>query len=157
MDYNIYIHDKTNGSQKPTQPRKTGGVNTTPKSEKASGSTETSVAEEVATLKNIKDGVKGIGTAGQLGIALMVIKKAAELVVSTVDTIEPFVTRETGDYRFNTWWNNSKAIWGVITNPAGAALNYLTTRQNIRLSNKRTEQERLLIGDAEVNAWERRL
>lgn len=154
MDYNIYIHDKTNGSKKPTKARKGGGVNTTAKQETSSGS---SFGEEVATLQNIKGGIKSIGTAGKLGIALMVVKKALEIVTRTVDTIEPFVTRETGDYRFNTWWNNSKTIWNAITNPVGAGLNYLTTRQTVRLANKRTEQERLLIGDAEVNAWERRL
>ena len=155
MDYNIYIHDKTNGSQKPTKARKGGGTNTTAKNEGSSGGG--SFGEEVATLKNIKNGIKSMPTAGKLGIAVAVVKKAVEIVARTIDTVEPFVTRETGDYRFNVGWNNTKALWNTVTNPFGSALNYLTTRQTIRLANKRTEQERLLIGDAEVNAWERRL
>ena len=30
MDYNIYIHDKTNGQSRPTAPRQGGNVNTVP-------------------------------------------------------------------------------------------------------------------------------
>ena len=154
MDYNIYIHDKTNGSQNPTKPRKSGGTNTTAKKETSSGS---SFGENIATLKNIKNGIKSMPTAGKLGIAVAVVKKAIEITARTIDTVEPFVTRETGDYRFNVEWSNTKALWHTITNPFGAALNYATTMQKIRIANKRTAQERLLVGDAEVNSWERRL
>ena len=154
MDYNIYIHDKTNGSQKPTKARKGGGTNTTAKTETSSGS---SFGESIATLKNIKNGIKSMPTAGKLGIAIAVVKKAAEITARVIDTVEPFVTRETGDYRFNVEWSNTKALWNTVTHPFGSAHSYLTTMQKIRIANKRIAQERLLVGDAEVNSWERRL
>ena len=154
MDYNIYIHDKTNGSQKPTKPRKTGGTNTTAKPSSSSGA---SVGENIETLKNIKNGIKSMPTSGKLGIAVAVVKKAIEITARTIDTIEPFVTRETGDYRFNVEWSNTKAIWRMVTNPVSAGFNYLNTWHTIRIANRRIAQERMLIGDAEVNSWERRL
>ena len=154
MDYNIYIHDKTNGSQKPTKPRKTGGTNTTAKKETSNGN---SFGDTLATLKNIKNGIKSMPAAGKVGIAIAIIKKAAEKVVRTVDTIEPFVTRETGDYNFAVQWANAKSLWNTIKNPFGSFLKDLETSQKIRLANLKTRQERLLIGDAEVNSWERRV
>ena len=155
MDYNIYIHDKTNGSQKPTKPRRTGGTNTTSKQD---GSKGDSIGGNIPTLANIKNGIKkNIPAAGKIGIALLVVKKAAEITMKAIDVIEPFVTRETGDYRFNIAWNNAKATINTLTNPIGSVLNAMTTTQVITLVNKRLEQQRLLIGDAEVNAWERKV
>ena len=157
MDYNIYIHDKTSQT-KPTQARKGGGVNTTAqKNSSALKEGSSSFGETIGTLKNIKNGIASIPTAGKLGIAIAVVKKAVQVVAGVIDTVEPFVTRETGDYRFSIGWNNTKVLWNTVTNPYGSVLNYLNTHQQIRIANKRQEQERLLIGDAEVNSWYRKV
>lgn len=157
MDYNIYIHDKTKGSQYPTKPRKGGGINTTPKQEESSGGG--SFSETVGTLKNIKNG--SWATAGKIGIAIAVIKKAADIVVRTVETVESYHTRESGDYRFNTWWSNAKATWniawGTIQNPMGTVNTYMTSWHKDRIYAEKQTQQRLLLGDAEVNQKGRRM
>ena len=150
MDYNIYIHDKTSGQKKPTQPRKTGGTNTTPKQDTSGGGG----AGTMTTLKEIKS---AWSSAGKGIIAVAVIKKAIDLTIKTVDTVEPFITRETGDYRFNVWWNNAKAYVNMVMNPAGSIHSWATNAQQIRLNNKRQEQHRLLVGDAELNTMDRKV
>ena len=90
MDYNIYIHDKTSGQSKPTQARVGGGTNTTPK-ESASQS-QSSDGKLSAASQLFK-----VGKAGKTAVIMYAAYKIADKVVST---IEPFVTRETGDYRF---------------------------------------------------------
>lgn len=150
MDYNIYIHDKTSGQTKPTQARKGGGTNTTPKQQTSSSSG----SGDVATLKEMKAAWSSFGKGV---VAIAVIKKAIDITVKTVDLVEPFVTRETGDYRFNVWWNNAKAYVGMIMNPVGSALSWANNAQQIRLNNKRQEQHRLLVGDAELNTMDRKV
>ena len=149
MDYNIYIHDKTS-QKKPTQARKGGGTNTTAKEQTSSSSG----SADVATLKEMKAAWSSFGKGI---VAVAVVKKAIDIAVKTVDTVEPFVSRETGDYRFNVWWNNAKAAVNMVTNPISSILSWAANAQQIRLNNKRQEQNRLLVGDAELNTMDRKV
>ena len=148
MDYNIYIHDKTSNQGKPTQPRKGGGTNTAPKQ---NTSQKESSGGSGFSLAAIKEGWSNMSGWGKAAIVMFVIKKATEICIRTVDTIEPFVTRETGDYRFNIVYGNVKQVLNNIKNPVGTVLSAQTYYQENKLFAQKQEQERLLIGDSIVN------
>lgn len=147
MDYNIYIHDKTSGQSKPTQARVSGGTNTTPK-ESASQS-QSSDGKLSAASQLFK-----VGKAGKTAAIIYAVYKITDKVVST---IEPFVTRETGDYRFNVAYNNYKSALGVVLNPVGSVTSYLSYQQEMRLFNQKQEQSRMLIGESSINSSSRKV
>jgi len=151
MDYNIYIHDKTSGQSKPTQARVGGGTNTTPK-ESASQSGNTQIAGALA-----KYGSAFLKYGGSGLIVNAVFKEMYRITDKVVSTIEPFVTRETGDYRFNVTFNNVKAVLLAVNNPAGSLMNYATYQQEIRLFNQRQEQARMLLGEGSINSASRKV
>lgn len=145
MDYNIYIHDKTSNQSKPTQPRVSGSANVVPKTaqgQKASG--------QVANYSQLFK----VGKAGKAAAILYATYKISDSIIST---IEPFVTRETGDYRFNVTYNNVKSALSAVLNPIGAVKGYLTYNQEIRLFNQKQEQQRLLIGEKITNSSNRKV
>ena len=147
MDYNIYIHDKTSGQSKPTQARVGGGTNTTPK-ESASQS-QSSDGKLSAASQLFK-----VGKAGKTAAIIYAVYKISDKVVST---IEPFVTRETGDYRFSVTYNNYKSALGVVLNPIGSVTSYLSYQQEMRLFNQKQEQSRMLIGESSINSSSRKV
>ena len=147
MDYNIYIHDKTSGQSKPTQARVGGGTKTTPK-ESASQS-QSSDGKLSAASQLFK-----VGKAGKTAAIIYAVYKITDKVVST---IEPFVTRETGDYRFNVAYNNYKSALGVVLNPVGSVTSYLSYQQEMRLFNQKQEQSRMLIGESSINSSSRKV
>ena len=154
MDYNIYIHDKTSGQTKPTQARKGGGTNTTAQKQIKGGTT----AAGGLSLKALKSGASSkLLVAGKVGIVLYAIKKAADLTMRAVDTIEPFVTRATGDYRFNVSYGNFKIALNNITNPLGTFLSDINIQHQNYIFNKRQEEERLLLGDSFINSNNRKV
>ena len=154
MDYNIYIHDKTSSQSKPTQPRKGGGTNTVAQKQTSGGTT----ASGGFSLKALKSGMGGkIPAMGKVGIALYVVKKAADLTEKAIDLAEPFVTRETGDYRFKVAYGNFKIVKNLLFNPIGAFISGITIYQQNRLFNKRQEEERLLLGDSFINSNNRKV
>ena len=150
MDYNIYIHDKTSGQSKPTQPRTTGGTNTKGKTQ------ETNNGGAVSLLaKKVGSVVAGATTtAGKIAIAIYAAYKVADKVISV---IEPFVTRETGDYRFSVAWHNVKATINNFMNPVHSGISHLRYNQEMRLYNEKQEQQRLLIGDSFINSVSRKV
>ena len=151
MDYNIYIHDKTSSQSKPTQARKGGGTNTTAQ-KNSSAKKETSSGG--FSLQSLKE---GMGSMGKAAIIAFAVKKAVDLAVKVVDTVEPFVTRETGDYRFSITYNNVKQVISNFKNPLGTILSAQTYYQTNRLFAEKQEQQRLLIGDSFVNSRSRKV
>lgn len=152
MDYNIYIHDKTSSQSKPTQARKSGGTNTTAQ-KNSSAKKETSSGG--FSLQSLKEGM--MGSIGKAAIIAYAVKKAVDLAVKVVDTVEPFVTRETGDYRFSITYNNVKQVISNFKNPIGTILSAQTYYQTNRLFAEKQEQQRLLIGDSFVNSRSRKV
>lgn len=142
MDYNIYIHDKTS-NQKPTQPRTGGGANTTPKtSESQSGGSNflKSMTSSPAFLKTMKSSA-----------VIAAFNTAYRIADGVIQKIVPYLERESGDYRFSITWNNFKSVMSAAFNPVGSLFNYRDFKQEIRLTNKKRDEERLLIGEIYTN------
>ena len=154
MDYNIYIHDKTGGQNKPTMPRQSGSANTMPKQikEESSNGGEGNAAEGMSKSSFIK--AAAATPVGKVAIAIYAAYKVAKKVV---DTFEPFITRETGDYRFRTAYQNTNMLLSYFTNPVGALMNKFNYIQETRLYNEKQEQQRMLIGDAFINSTSRKV
>jgi len=154
MDYNIYIHDKTSSQSKPTQARKGGGINTTAQKQTDGGA----AASGGFSLKALKSNFGGkMPVMGKVGIALYVVKKAAEYTKKAVDLVEPFVTRYAGDYRFNVIYNNVSTILNNIAHPLTTVMSDLTIYQQNFIFNRKQEQERLLLGDSFINSNNRKV
>lgn len=154
MDYNIYIHDKTSSQSKPTQARKGGGTNTTAQKQTSSGTT----ASGGFSLKALKSRIVGkMPAIGKVGIVLYAVNKAVSRTEKAIELVEPFVTRETGDYRFKVAYGNFKIVKNLIFNPLGAFISEITVYQQNRLFNKRQEEERLLLGDSFINSNNRKV
>lgn len=158
-DYNIYIHDISGGNSG-------FSIQTQAWQGNESGQTK-------AWMPSIQQTEEGGGKASfsapsfsamrgisQFAKAHPVV--AAAVVVVTVATkvlnqIEPFVTKDTGDYRFSTAWGNMKSAVGMVMNPIGTAMNQWRTHIDNANYNKKQEQERLLIGEGYTNSSTRRV
>ena len=142
VSYDIYLHDLTHNQKKPTQPKKQGGTNTSSKSNDSSGAKEMGLIKAATT------------TAGKVALAVYAAEKISDKVVNL---IEPFVTRETGDYRFSVAYHNVKQMLNNAVNPIGYFLRRASYYQEMRIANDRQEQERLLVGDAYINSISRKV
>ena len=140
QSYDVYLHDKTGEQRKPTQPRISGGANTFP------AQNESTSTDQKAASAAVK--------AGKAAIIAYVTYKVVEKVHNT---ILPFVTRETGDYRYSVAYNNVRQTISNILNPIGWTNRMLTYFQETRILNYQHEQQRLLIGDAYVNSISRKV
>lgn len=156
-DYNIYIHSATNlgGQDNPTKAWSQQNLQQTEAwNNDYSGYQQTynSNTELPDYLKN--RGIDALKKAiPAVAIAIAVYKIANKIV----STIEPFITRESGDYRFQTGYSNFKVGMGMIFNPSGTALNALTYFQENRIFNRGQEQQRLLLGDSFINSYSRKV
>ena len=146
MDYNIYIHDETSNSAKPTQPRQGGNANTAPKKKESQEEKEAKKDAAIEQAAKTK--------FGKVMLALYAVGKVTKGVVSSMI---PFITRETGDYRFATAWNNTWQSIKNYTNPISYAMGAITYKQETMLANQRLEQERLLVGDSFINDSSRKM
>ena len=157
-DYNIYIHDLSSGSsgQNPTQAWQPG-ESATPTQAWNPKPSESGSGLNVSTVGNALSKFKSMGAAGKFGAVVLAAYAVVKTCQKIVDTVEPFVTRETGDYRFNVAWNNSKACINAVTHPLQSAINYAKYQQEARLYNEKQEQSRLLIGESITNNPKRRI
>ena len=155
MDYNIYIHDKTNGQSKPTEPRQGGNTNTVPANAKKE-------AGDKAMAQNAANAGEA-ASASKAGAVVLAIYVAAKVTKEIVDTITPFVTRETGDYRFAVGYNNTKQTLSnaiKLINPITAVqfgMQVTAYYQEAMLFNQKQEQQRLLVGDSYINSISRKV
>ena len=146
QSYEIYIRDKTGGAGKPTQPRKGGNANTAPK--KSESQEEKEAKKDAAINQAVKT---------KFGKVMLAIYAVGKVTKGVVDSMIPFITRETGDYRFATTWSNTWQSIKNYTNPIGYAMSALTYKQENMLANQRQEQQRLLVGDSFINDSSRKM
>ena len=158
-DYNIYIHDMSGGgeSSSPTKAWMPGEGNQTTKAWQSKAAQVATNGENAGSWTPAIAAIKGVGSAAKSHPVIAAAIITFAIASKIVDTIEPFVTAETGDYRFNTAWNNIKSSLGIIINPFGTAYNGMREQQNIMLNNKKAEQSRLLIGESFTNDIKRRV
>lgn len=149
-DYNIYIHSANNlgGNTNPTKAwTKQQVIQTDAWESEYSGYQPTSNLPIVDELKSM--GTTALAKAIPVVAIAMAIYKIGTKIV---DTVEPFITRESGDYRFNVGYSNFKVGVNMVFNPSGTALNAITYFQENRIFNRGQEQQRLLLGDSLINS-----
>lgn len=147
-DYNIYIHDATttSGSASQVSAWKPGGQNDSqtkawskmPQAEDSSGGLD---------ITSIPAATKGIGAALKSHPYIAAAIVAVSVATKIIDVATPFITRETGDYRFQTAWSYGKNAVGIIMNPLGYIENRWRRYQENTLFNQKQEQERILSGE----------
>ena len=164
MDYNIYIHDSTGGSQNGSFTVPWGSLQ-----KEQSPTTSWQSPEEQDMNFNLKNGsVKsfidmGVGALGkaipQVAAAFAVIK-LGELVVKGIDKVIetglPFYETATGDYMLGTQYHNMKNFLNSLTHPMSTALNALRNYQAITVNNQRKSYNRELLGDSLINTYTNR-
>ena len=143
--YEIYLRNKTGDGGKPTQPRQGGSSNTTPKSNDGE---KKEAAEE---------GLMQAATKSKAGKVMLAIYAAGKIAKETVGAAIPFITRETGDFRFATAWQNTWQTINNLLNPIGAAGRQINYYHENMIINQRQEQQRLLVGDSYINNMSRKV
>lgn len=93
---------------------------------------------------------EGVSAAGVIGA---VVVASAVIADKAISIIEPFITRASGDYRFNIEYSNFKNTLGLIFRPVSTGLGIANRLQEIDVVNQRKEQNRLLVGDSIINSY----
>lgn len=160
MDYNIYIHDKTNGgSASHTKAWSSGGGNSSKASASNQGESKgLQTFQKVASVVSNPDSLisKAGGIAKQVGW-IYAAYLAAKITFNIAQEQVNYISRETGDYRGAIAMSNIKNGLQAVFNPFATVKGLLENRQEVSLYNKRQEQQRLLIGENLTNGSVRRV
>lgn len=149
MDYNIYIHSSSSSKSKdPTKAWKS--------SSGGESSFEDKFTREIQRTSGImqnpdsivQGAVNKVMKAVPYVAAAYAVLKLTDAVISTANT---FITAETGDYRFDTNYNNFKAGLNACFRPFSTTINYFKIEQQIRLENNKKAANRELFGDSMIN------
>lgn len=81
----------------------------------------------------------------------------AKKVLSATEKVSAYIGRETGDYVFNRDINNMLATLRVVTNPFDTFKNIIQSEQNVRLTNQRLAEQRVLTGDTMLQIGARKV
>ena len=149
MDYNIYLHDTESvESSDPTKPWTS--------SSDGKSNFEDNFTRGVQKATGIMQNPDGI-IAGAVGKAMKALPYVAaayavfKLTDAVITTANQFITAETGDYRFETQYNNFKAGLSACFRPFSTTVNYFKVEQQIRLENNKKAANRELFGDSMIN------
>lgn len=151
MDYNIYIHSIGAGGQSsPTTPWQPQNQVNIPW-----GAQEGEIGNEGASPEALAMGagsaaMKFAGAAAMVAAAVLVVK-AAQSIYSGI--VLPVSTQTTGDYRASVAYNNFQNTLSQVFSPISHAINYQKAKLTIRLEDERRAQNRLLLGDSEINQY----
>lgn len=156
-DYNIYIHSATNlgGQENPTKAWSREKTQQTDAWTNDYSGYQESYNDNNGITDELKN--KGISALAKAVPAVAIAIAIYKTAVKVVSTIEPYITRESGDYRFQTGLNNYKAGSSMIFNPSSTVLNAMSYFQEVRIFNKGQEQQRLLLGDSFINSYSRKV
>lgn len=158
-DYNIYIHDLTGGSQ----------VESQTKAWSPSQNSQTKAWESLASTSEKMEGSspnfmsplmamgRGITNAAKSHPVIAAAIVVTTIAIKITDTVVPFVTRETGDYRFSKLYGDIKTHLNNLTKPISFAIGWAQNHQENMIYNKKQEQERALIGESYVNSSTRKV
>lgn len=147
-DYNIYIHNLDGGNGG-------GSGKTTPWSDGEGNETtpwRPQPMEVINTAQNpdslISKGVSFVAKAiPAVAIAMAVVK----LCTQVTDTVTSFVTTESGDYRWQTNYENFKNVVRRVFTPFSSTISDLQNQQRIRIENTKREQQRALFGESVID------
>ena len=163
MDYNIYIHNISNGTSQTTPFQISGDGHSGEtqgafSNDKANASfinpPEDSLIGDVMKGKAFSSSLSG-SLAGGVGIVVAAIaayKALINQIDQSVTFFSSFYVADSGDsYRFNEW-KNAMQVVNNMSNPIGTALNAFKTRQSIFRANAKDKQNLALYGGTIINS-----
>lgn len=155
-DYNIYIHN-VNGDSNSSSPTKAWKKTQDSPTKAWDAGIETADASEmVSDSTSSVSALKGIGAAVKSHPVVAAAIVVTTLTLKAIDTITPFVARETGDYTWSVFWGNAKNTINSVLKPFSTAHGFAENYQETKIFNKAQEQQRLLIGESYTNSTIRR-
>ena len=146
-DYNIYIHsDGFGNNRKPTQPWEEDDASNF--SDNAARFVQ-KAANTAQSPDSLMSGAMGkvMKAVPWLAAAYLVLK----LTDSVITTANSFITTETGDYRFQTEYNNFRNTLKAAFQPFQTTVSIFQTKQRIRIENQKSDLNRMLYSDSIVN------
>lgn len=153
-DHIIYIkalNSAMGGAQTQTQPKQLNSL-TSPTSEREQGAGIKKIAGIVTNPDSLIGKVTGEGVSAA-GVMGAIVVASAVIADKAISIIEPFITRASGDYRFNIEYSNFKNTLGLIFRPVSTGIGIANRLQEIDVVNQRKEQNRLLVGDSIINSY----
>ena len=140
MSYYIYIKsDGGNGVVSPTKPRPERPTPTSP----------IKVVSQKST--------PAAGNFLKAGVGIAVATKVLQTVNRTAEFLIPYFSRETGNYAFSRNVNNAHAIGRALRDPYQTLVSIIQQEQQIRLTNQRLEESRVLFGDSNLTKGMKRV
>ena len=141
MSYYIYIKsDGANGVRSPTKPRPEKPAPTSP----------------IKVISQKSTAAAG-GNFLKAGLWVEVAVKVLETVNRTAEFLIPYFSRETGNYAFSRNVNNAHAIGRALRDPFQTFVSIIQQEQQIRLTNQRLEESRVLFGDSNLTKGMKRV
>lgn len=162
-NYHIYIHDKTKGNyksgetKKPTQP--TSPINP-PDGGDGGGGTSPFIpnggSDKPFTPSTIFKFVENPTSSvlNMLSQAYPIVKagvEVAKFAIKVADTAIAYFSTEAGNFGTQIEISNLKQTYTNITKPVSTILNAVKYNQEMRLTNQRYSEQRLLLGDSLIN------
>lgn len=167
-NYHIYIHDKTKGNyksggaKKPTQPTSPidtpsggegggsgGGGGTSPFFPSGGREKPFTPSSIIKFVENPTGSVLNM-----LSQAYPVVKvgvEVAKFAIKVADTTIAYFSTEAGNFGTQIRMSNLKQTFTNLTKPVSAILNAVKYNQELRLTNQRYSEQRLLLGDSLIN------
>lgn len=135
QSYYIYIRDTTEGNKNPTNPE--------------------IFEKEKEREFNIKEAKSEIAEAipivGKVIAVVKAIEKTYEIGANVANTVLAYAGRESGDYEYVRNFNNFNNFISTIKDLPSALLNRTLQYQEMRLTNQKIAEQRVLVGDSYIN------
>lgn len=166
-NYHIYIHDKTKGNyksgetKKPTQPTSpinppggsdgggSGGGGTSPFIPSGGSDKPFTPSSIIKFVENPTGSV--LNMLSQAYPAVKIGVEVAKFTIKVADAAIAYFSTEAGTFGIQTTMSNLKQTYTNLTKPVSAILNAVKYNQEMRLTNQRYSEQRLLLGDSLIN------
>lgn len=168
-DYNIYIHaigtgggtndnptvpwsqrgqDGSGGAFSQTQSKTSGSVGAAGNNAAHAIIRAASYAQNPDSL--VSSAITAIGKAFPIAAAAYACVKLGEAII---DNVIEFGVIESGDYRFQTGWNNAKRSIHNVFHPISSSVESAKIQRQWEKENKKLQAQRDLLGDSVINSY----
>lgn len=158
-DYNIYIHSANGSTTSPTKPWQPGNTQTSSLNEENNEAIQK--AWKVVSIMNYAQNPDTLISKGTSAIEkavpwIAVAKAVISIIDNAITSAIDYGALETGNYRQSIAWDNFKTTLTNITHPFSFVQNRIRIGNRNRIENYRRQEQRLLLGDSDINAYTNR-
>lgn len=156
MDYNIYIHNGSDGTSQtsPSQLKESGNSSLTEGAFSNASTLGSFISNPDSIFGNLKSSAVGglMAYGGYIGLIAIAISKLKQIVNSTTVNFLSVKSIATGNYKPINTYNNWSSFINNVTNPINTMFEHQKATLEIRKQNAMNEQESMLFGGSVINS-----